>query len=180
MVWASQLALALKNPPASGGDTWESDLTPGLGRAPWRRAWPLTPVLLPGDPTARGARGATFHRVSQSQTCLRQLGTHAFCDLRLHITRLDTFPAFHWVTCTALVSAQGQEHKELCSRCRAQSIRSCPEGQKSWAILWRNVCRIRYMKSLWQVLVGKSQHPHLGFWSKTKLTKAENYTLLKK
>ena len=33
---------------ANAGDR-EVDLTPGLGRFPWRRAWQLTPVFLPGE-----------------------------------------------------------------------------------------------------------------------------------
>ena len=34
VVWASQAALVVKNPPASAGDTRDSSLIPGLGRSP--------------------------------------------------------------------------------------------------------------------------------------------------
>ena len=36
----------IKNPSANAGD---GGLTPGLGRFPWRRKWPPTPVFLPGE-----------------------------------------------------------------------------------------------------------------------------------
>ena len=40
--------------------------SPWVGRIPWRRAWQLTPVLLPGNPIDRGAWWATVHSVSES------------------------------------------------------------------------------------------------------------------
>ena len=46
----------VKNPPANAGDVGDMDLIPGSGRSPWRRAWPPTPVFLPGE--------------SQGQRCL--------------------------------------------------------------------------------------------------------------
>ena len=46
---ASQVALEVKNPPASADDIRDVGLIPGLGRFPWRRAWQPTPVFLPGE-----------------------------------------------------------------------------------------------------------------------------------
>ena len=52
-IWASRVALAVKNPPATrrhkrcGFNRW-------VGKIPWRRAWPPTPVFLPGE--SRGQR----------------------------------------------------------------------------------------------------------------------------
>ena len=46
---ASQVALLVKNPPANAGDVRDSGSIPGLGKIPWRRAWQLTPVFLPGE-----------------------------------------------------------------------------------------------------------------------------------
>ena len=43
---ASQGALVVKNPPANAGDTGDSD---SIREIPWRRAWQLTPVFLPGE-----------------------------------------------------------------------------------------------------------------------------------
>ena len=48
LVWASQVALVVKNPPADvrdmrhGFDPWD-------GKIPWRRAWQPTPAFLPEE-----------------------------------------------------------------------------------------------------------------------------------
>ena len=47
-VWASQVALEVKNPPANAGDTRRS-FDPWVGKIPWRRAWQPTLVFLPGE-----------------------------------------------------------------------------------------------------------------------------------
>ena len=39
----------VKNPPANGGYVRDTGLIPGLGRFPWRKEWPPTPVFLPGE-----------------------------------------------------------------------------------------------------------------------------------
>ena len=39
----------MKNLPANAGDIRDVGLIPWIGKVPWRRAWQLTPVLLPGD-----------------------------------------------------------------------------------------------------------------------------------
>ena len=45
---ASQVALVIKNLPASAGDVRDEGSIPGLGRSSWRRAWQPTLVFLPG------------------------------------------------------------------------------------------------------------------------------------
>ena len=42
---ASQVALVVKNPPASAGGRRESGLHPWVGKIPWRRAWQPTIVF---------------------------------------------------------------------------------------------------------------------------------------
>ena len=49
LVRASQVAQVIKNPPAYAGDVRDVASIPGWGGIPWRRAWQLTPVLLPGE-----------------------------------------------------------------------------------------------------------------------------------
>ena len=44
----SQMALAVKNPPANAEDIRDMGLIPGSGRSPGGRAWQPTPVFLPG------------------------------------------------------------------------------------------------------------------------------------
>ena len=39
----------VKNQPANAGNTRDRGSIPGLGRSPWRRAWQLAPVSLPGE-----------------------------------------------------------------------------------------------------------------------------------
>ena len=43
------VALVVKNLPAYAGDIRDTDLIPGLGRFPWRRAYQPTQVFLPGE-----------------------------------------------------------------------------------------------------------------------------------
>ena len=46
VVWASQVALVVKDPPVNVGD---SGSIPGLGRSPWREELQPTPAFLPGE-----------------------------------------------------------------------------------------------------------------------------------
>ena len=41
--------MIIKNPPANAGDIRDVGSIPGSGRSPWRRAWPPTPIFLPGE-----------------------------------------------------------------------------------------------------------------------------------
>ena len=47
--WATQVTLAVKNPPASAGDAGDSGSIPEQGRSPWRRAQQPIPVFSPGE-----------------------------------------------------------------------------------------------------------------------------------
>ena len=49
IVWACQVALVVKNPPANAGDTTRPSFDPWVGTVPWRRAWQPIPVFLPGQ-----------------------------------------------------------------------------------------------------------------------------------
>ena len=51
--WDSQETLVVKHPPANAGNV--RDMGSILSRIPWRRAWQLTPVILPGE--SHGQRG---------------------------------------------------------------------------------------------------------------------------
>ena len=51
---------------------------PWVGKIPWRRAWQLTLVFLPGEsPMDRGAWWTMVHRVAKSHTWLKGLSTRA-------------------------------------------------------------------------------------------------------
>ena len=52
--WASQVALVVKNPPASAGDSRDV-FDPWVRKIPWRRAWQPTPLFLPGESHGQGS-----------------------------------------------------------------------------------------------------------------------------
>ena len=69
------MVLVLKNPPANAGDIRDADSIPGLGRSlGGGHGNPLQYSCLE-NPMDRGAWWATFHRVAQSRTQLKQRGT---------------------------------------------------------------------------------------------------------
>ena len=68
---ASQVALVVKNPPASEGDTGDVSLIPGSGSSPGGgHGNPLYDSCLE-NPMDRGAWWASVHRFTQSQTQLK-------------------------------------------------------------------------------------------------------------
>ena len=56
-MWASQVALVVKNPPADVGDVKRCRFNPWVGKIPERRKWQSTPVFLPVKP--HGQRSLT-------------------------------------------------------------------------------------------------------------------------
>ena len=77
MKWASQMALVVKNPPVKAGDVRDVGLIPGWERSPGGgHGNPLQYSCLE-NPTDRGAWRAIVHRVTKSQTRLKQLNTAA-------------------------------------------------------------------------------------------------------
>ena len=67
-IWASQVVLVIKNPPANAGDIRDEGSTPGSGRSPEGG---------PGNPLQYSClenpmdRGAIVHGVAKSQTQLK-------------------------------------------------------------------------------------------------------------
>ena len=73
--WASQVVLMVKNLSASAGNVRNSGLIPGSGRSPGGlHGNPLQYSWL-DNPMDRGTWWATVHRVTKSQTWLKQLST---------------------------------------------------------------------------------------------------------
>ena len=48
-LWAFQVALVVKNPPANAGRCKRCGFDPWVEKIPWKRAWQPTPVFLPGE-----------------------------------------------------------------------------------------------------------------------------------
>ena len=69
-MWASQLVLVVKNPPATAGDLRDESLIPGSGRFPGGgHENPLQ--YLVENAMDRGAWQATVHKVANSWTQLK-------------------------------------------------------------------------------------------------------------
>ena len=60
-LWASQVALVVKNLPANARDM-RHRFDPWVGKIPWRRAWQPTLVFLPGE--FHGQRSLSGYRPS--------------------------------------------------------------------------------------------------------------------
>ena len=76
-LWASQVALVVKNLPANTGRHKRHKFYPWIGKIPCKRAWQPASVFLPGESHGQKSLGATVHRVAKSQTRLKQLSMHA-------------------------------------------------------------------------------------------------------
>ena len=80
-MWASQVALVVKNHPANTGDAGS---VPGSGRSPGGgHGNPLQYSCLE-NPTDRGAWQTTVHRVAKSLIQLKRLSTHT--DVKCTLT----------------------------------------------------------------------------------------------
>ena len=81
IIWASQVALGVKNPPANAGDIRDMGSFPGWGRSPGvGNGNPLQYSWLE-NPMDRAAWWAAVHRMVKSQTQLRRFSLHASANL---------------------------------------------------------------------------------------------------
>ena len=76
--WASQVALVVKNPPASAGGMKDLGLTPELGRSPGGGDGNPLQCSYLENPVDRGAWEAMVHKITKSQTGLKRLSMHAY------------------------------------------------------------------------------------------------------
>ena len=77
LIWASQMALEVKNLPANAGDARDVGWIPGLGRSPGGGNGNVSQYSCLEKPMDRGAWWAIVHRVAKSQTRLKPLSTRA-------------------------------------------------------------------------------------------------------
>ena len=73
---ASQVALVVKNPTANAGDIKDADSIPESGTSPGGGNGNLLGYSCLENPMDRGAWRVTVHRVTKSQTWLKQLSMH--------------------------------------------------------------------------------------------------------
>ena len=71
LLWASQVALVVKNPPAYAGDVRDAGLIPGLKRSPGRGHGNPSQYSCLENPMDRGAWQTTVHGIAKSQTRLK-------------------------------------------------------------------------------------------------------------
>ena len=70
-VWASQVALVVKNPLANAGDIRDADSIPGSGRSPGAGHGNLLKYSCLENPMDKGAWRAKVQRVKKGQTHLK-------------------------------------------------------------------------------------------------------------
>ena len=76
LIWASQVVLMVQSLHANAGDITDMGSTPGSGRSPGGGHGNPPQYCCPENPMDRGAWKAMIHRVSKSQTWLKQLNTY--------------------------------------------------------------------------------------------------------
>ena len=76
-LWASKVAWVVKNLPANAEDR-RCRLDPWVGKSPWRGAWQLTLVLLPGASHGQRTLAGYVHWVAKGWTQLKELSRHEF------------------------------------------------------------------------------------------------------
>ena len=76
-IWASQVALVIKNPPANAGDFKRWGFSPWVGKIPWWREWQPTLVFL--SEKSHGQRSLVGYSswVAESWTWLKWLSSHS-------------------------------------------------------------------------------------------------------
>ena len=79
MLWDSQVALVVKNPPACAGDTRDVGSIPGSVRSPEEENGNPLQYSCLGNPMVREAGWATVHRVTKSR---KRLSTHTCTHAR--------------------------------------------------------------------------------------------------
>ena len=75
-LWASQVVLMVKNPPANAGDIRDVGLISGSGRSPGGECSNPLQYSCLENPTDRGDWWATIHRDAKNRTGLKRLSMH--------------------------------------------------------------------------------------------------------
>ena len=103
------MALVVKNPSASAGDLRDTGSIPGSGRSPvGGHGDPLQYSCLE-NPTDREAWQATVHRVTQSQTPLKQLSTAQQSGITACISVLEPASMAHPNSCVKLLRVDSHQ-----------------------------------------------------------------------
>ena len=99
-IWASQVALVVKNLPANAGRHKSCGFDPWAGKIPWRRAWQPTPVFLPGECHGQRSWWAAILGVAKSWTWPLLARRGAFPDHPIkNCSSLHCYPHSHCKSC---------------------------------------------------------------------------------
>ena len=74
----------------NAGGASRPEFDPQVRKTPWRRAWQLTPVCLPGESHGQRSPWTAVRRVAKSQAELKQRSTHTQIGQLLLSFRLFT------------------------------------------------------------------------------------------
>ena len=104
-MWASHMALVVKNPPANAGDVRDAGSSPGSGRSPGEgNGNPLQYSCLV-NPMDRGAWQGVVHTVAKSQTRPKQHRMHAY--ILRYVQNLCT-ASLPWIHTESLLKSQNK------------------------------------------------------------------------
>ena len=95
-IWASQVLLVVKNPPANSRDVRDVGSIPGSGRSPGGGLGNPPQYSCLGNPTDRGAWQVTVHRLVNRQKQPKVLSTHAHLYINIYILYILFQILFHY------------------------------------------------------------------------------------
>ena len=100
-LWASQVALVVKNPPANTGNVTRCGFNPWVGKIPGGGHVNLLQKSCLENPMDRGAWWAVFQRVTKSWARLKRLSTHT-----LVYTEEEPLEACYCIRCGSLLQVE--------------------------------------------------------------------------
>ena len=124
-IWASQVVLVVKNPPANLGDLREAGSIPRQeplkeGRLDWRTTWLPTPVILPGESPQTeepgGLQSIVSQGVRQDWSDLPCMHAHTYIKNVFNYAFLETFQGSGLVTqsCMTICDPRDWSIRLLC------------------------------------------------------------------
>ena len=124
---------------------------PWVGKIPWRRAWQLTPVFLPGE--SHGPKNLAGYSLAKSQTQLKWLSRHT-CSRRLSFLYSQDCRC----ASSSFILIQGKKEEDEVGK-----------GEKNQSVPLKMFFRKAHpvMSAYWPELDHVTNHPCKGVWVKT-------------
>ena len=126
-LWASQVALVIKNLPANAEDLRDAGSIPGSGRsARGGHGNPLQYSSLE-NPTDRGAWQVMFHRIARSRTLLKWLNMHVCMNETIKVPKM-----FKWISGSEFFHVINSHHFAVQSIYMEKSTDGVIGKQEKW------------------------------------------------